>query len=256
MNFYFIKMALYASLFTWAVTALGSLNVLFFKKISNRIMQLMFGFSSGVMLAASFFSLIAPGIEMSNKLNQKSYLIVTGGVLSGFLLILLFDNLLTKINISKQSNRNNILLILAITLHNIPEGLAIGVAFGSLMYNIEGGTILSAWLLAIGIGLQNFPEGMAVSIPLRNDGVSRKKSFFYGQLSGMVEPISAILGVILVTVIKPILPYVLGLAAGAMIYVVVEELIPSGNETKIGKLCTIGVIIGFIVMMFLDLALS
>ena len=148
------------------------------------------------------------------------------------------------------------MLVLAITLHNIPEGLAIGVAFGTIATGLEGASLASAWILAIGIGLQNFPEGMAVSVPLRSEGISRKKAFFYGQASGMVEPISAVIGAILVTFIKPILPFVLGFAAGAMIYVVVEELIPEANSKKESHLGTLGIIAGFLIMMILDVALG
>ena len=245
MDFYYVKIAFYATLFTWFVTALGASMVFLFKKVSNKIMSLMFGFGAGVMIAASFFSLILPGI------------------LFGGLLIFLIDVFIPHMHINKETPEGissswsrKILLVLAITLHNIPEGLAIGVAFGTIATGLEGASLASAWILAIGIGLQNFPEGMAVSVPLRSEGISRKKAFFYGQASGMVEPISAVIGAILVTFIKPILPFVLGFAAGAMIYVVAEELIPSGKTSKKDKFGTIGVMIGFILMMVLDIALG
>lgn len=263
MVFYYLKMAFLATLFTWGVTAVGAGIVFIFKNISKKIMSLMFGFGAGIMIAASFFSLILPAIEFCEELSQLSYLVVTSGVIFGGLLIFIIDLILPHMHIEKEEPEGiktniskKLLLVLAITLHNIPEGLAIGVAFGTVMHNIEGATIWSAWILAIGIGLQNFPEGMAVSVPLRSEGVSRKKAFFFGQASGMVEPISAIIGVVLVTFIKPILPFILGFAAGAMIYVVVEELIPSGKTSKSDKYGTIGVMLGFVIMMFLDLALG
>lgn len=263
MNFFYIKMALYATLFTWFVTALGASMVFAFKKVSNKIMSIMFGFGAGVMIAASFFSLILPGIELAEKMNQISYLTVGVGFLAGGLFLFVIDIIMPHLHIKKEepegistSWSRKILLVLAITLHNIPEGLAIGVAFGTIATGIEGATLSSAWILAIGIGLQNFPEGMAVSVPLRSEGISRKKSFFYGQLSGFVEPISAVIGVVLVTLIEPILPFILGFAAGAMIYVVAEELIPSGKTSKENKYGTIGVMIGFLIMMILDIALG
>lgn len=263
MNFFYVKMALYATLFTWGITALGAMMVFLFKNISRKVMSLMFGFGAGVMVAASFFSLILPAIELATEMNQISYIVVSLGVVSGGILIFIMDLLLSYMQIrrnkddDKKSNfSKKLLLVFAITLHNIPEGLAIGVAFGSVMYGLLGANLNSAWLLALGIGLQNFPEGMAVSIPLRGEGISRKKAFFYGQASGMVEPISAMIGVILVTFIKPILPFILGFAAGAMIYVVAEELIPSGKTSKTDKFGTIGVLIGFVIMMMLDVALG
>lgn len=263
MNFYYVKLALYATLFTWLVTAIGAAMVFTIRKISNKIMSLMFGFGAGVMIAASFFSLIAPGVELAIEMQQISYLVVGLGFLIGALFIFIIDLLMPHLHLYKDkpegrssSWSRKVLLVLAITLHNIPEGLAIGVAFGSALAKIESASVASAWILAIGIGLQNFPEGMAVSIPLRTEGMSRRKAFFYGQASGMVEPISAILGVILVTIIRPILPFVLGFAAGAMIYVVAEELIPSGKTSKEDKFGTIGVIIGFVIMMVLDIALG
>lgn len=263
MDFYYVKLAFYASLFTWGITALGASIVFFFKKISLKVMSLMFGFGAGVMIAASMFSLILPGIEQAENIGQIPYLVVGLGVLFGGLSIYLFDLLIPHIPLNKEnvsleniSWARKILLVLAITIHNIPEGLAIGVAFGAVATNITGYTLASAWVLAIGIGLQNFPEGMAVSVPLRSEGLSRKKSFFFGQASGIVEPLSAIIGVVLVTLVRQILPFILGFAAGAMIYVVAEELIPSGKTSKKDKWGTIGVLFGFILMMVLDIALS
>lgn len=261
MDFLYLRKALLASLFTWFVTAAGAAMVFCFKKVNNKIMSLMFGFGAGVMVAASFFSLILPAIELAEKINQISYLTVGLGFLFGGIFLFLIDIMLPHLHIEKNSPEGlnstwsrKILLVLAITMHNIPEGLAIGVAFGSVASNTS--TLISAWLLAIGIGLQNFPEGFAVSMPLRSEGMSRKKSFFYGQASGIVEPISAVVGVILVTVVEPILPFILGFASGAMIYVVAEELIPSSKTSKENKYGTIGVMLGFLIMMTLDIALG
>lgn len=263
MDFYYVKMALLATLFTWAVTALGGAMVFAFKKVSEKVMSLMFGFGAGVMIAASFFSLIAPGISLADEMGQISYLVIGAGVLFGGIFIFLIDILIPHLHIKSDQPEGvtstwsrKILLVLAITLHNIPEGLAIGVAFGTVATGVSGATLSAAWILAIGIGLQNFPEGMAVSVPLRNEGMSRKKAFFYGQASGVVEPISAVIGAILVLFIRPILPFILGFAAGAMIYVVAEELIPSGKTSKENKYGTVGVMIGFIIMMVLDIALG
>ena len=254
MDFYYVRLALYATLFTWLVTALGGAMVFALRKVSEKIMSLMFGFGAGVMLAASFFSLLMPGISLAEELNQISYVIVGSGVLIGALFIFLIDIFLPHLHLKAEQPEGisstwsrKILLIVAITLHNIPEGLASGV---------EGASLSAAWILAIGIGLQNFPEGMAVSVPLRSEGMSRKKAFFYGQASGIVEPISAVIGAILVMFIKPILPFILGFAAGAMLYVIVEELIPSGKTSKENKYGTVGAILGFIIMMVLDIALG
>lgn len=252
-----------ATLFTWFLTALGASTIFIFKKINNKIMSLMFGFGAGVMIAASFFSLLLPAIELSETLNQNISLIIGLGFFTGCIFILFIDLFLPHMHIGKNETEGlsiniskKILLILAITLHNIPEGMAIGVAIGAASLNIDGATMSSAIILAIGIGLQNFPEGMAVSMPLASDGMSKKKAFFYGQASGIVEPISAIIGYLLVSLIRSILPFILSFASGAMIYVVVEELIPSGKTSDDSKLGTIGVIFGFTVMMILDLALS
>ncbi len=252
-----------ATTFTWGLTALGAATVFFFKKVNHKVMSFMFGFGAGVMIAASFFSLLMPGIELSENLNQTTWLIIGLGFFAGSIFILIIDLTLPHMHIDKNTPEGlksnfsrKLLLILAITLHNIPEGMAIGVAFGASSLNIEGATIYSAIILALGIGIQNFPEGMAVSLPLVSDGMKKSKAFFYGQASGIVEPLSAILGLILVTFVRKILPFVLASAAGAMIYVVVEELIPSGKNNTESKLGTIGAIIGFMIMMILDLSLS
>lgn len=254
-----IDLALYATLFTWGITALGAALVFFIKSVNPKIMSLIFGFGAGVMIAASFFSLILPGIELSKELGQIDFIIASLGFFSGGLFILVIDIIITKIEQAKNKEnvfKNKLLLIIAITLHNIPEGMAIGVAFGSSALGLGGSTIHDAWLLAIGIGLQNFPEGIAVSLPLIGEGISRKKSFFYGQLSGLVEPFSAIIGVSLVLLIRGMLPFILCFAAGAMIYVVAEELIPSAKLNSPDKMGTIGVLLGFVIMMILDIALG
>lgn len=263
MNSNSFVLTLLLTIFTWGLTALGSGSVFLFKKVNNRIMALMFGFGAGVMLAASFFSLILPGMELANELGQKTWLIIGLGFFIGSSFILLIDLFMPHLHIDKTEPEgvkshlsSKLLLILAITLHNIPEGMAIGVAIGAAFQNIEGSTLMNATILAIGIGLQNIPEGMAVSLPLASDGMKKGKAFFYGQASGFVEPISAIIGLLLVYIIRHILPFILAFASGAMIYVVVEELIPSGKSNKNEKLGTIGAIIGFTLMMILDIALS
>lgn len=251
--------AFLATCFTWLVTALGAAFVFFFKKIKKSIMDAMLGFAAGVMISASFWSLLSPSIEMAESLNLNPWLIATTGFLSGGLLLFLGDKLFTKLTETKENNNNikrSLMLIISITLHNIPEGLAVGVAFGSLAYNLEGATLVTACMLALGIGLQNFPEGTAVSVPLRREGFSRKKAFFYGQLSGIVEPISGILGALLVIKIRMLLPFLLAFAAGAMIYVVVEELIPESQSNEKKDLMALFTLIGFSIMMILDLALG
>lgn len=259
-NLTFTYQALIATTFTWMVTALGAALVFIFKKISKNIMDAMLGFAAGVMIAASFFSLLSPAVEMATNLNMIPYLITTIGFLSGGILLYIGDKLFDKIN-NKNKVKNNktkrcLMLIISITLHNIPEGLAVGVAFGSCFYNIDGATIAKACMLALGIGLQNFPEGTAVSVPLRREGLSRKKAFFYGQLSGIVEPISGVIGALLVIKMRFLLPFLLSFAAGAMIYVVVEELIPESQTNKKKDLMALFTLIGFSVMMLMDLALS
>ena len=253
--------ALLATTFTWFVTALGASFVFLFKKINKNVMDAMLGFAAGVMIAAAFFSLLSPAIEMANNLKLCAWIVCTVGVLFGGALLFVGDKVFDIIEKKKSLNNSSnfkrcLMLIISITLHNIPEGLAVGVAFGSLFYGLDGATTASACMLAFGIGIQNFPEGMAVSIPLRREGYSRKKSFFYGQLSGIVEPISGIIGAILVIKMRTLLPYLLAFAAGAMICVVVKELIPemaSGSHLNIG---TIFFAVGFSIMMVLDVALG
>jgi len=250
--------ALVATMFTWGVTMLGASIVLFFKKINKNIMDAMLGFAGGVMIAASFWSLLAPSIEMAESLNMTAWLVAFLGFFSGGVLLFIGDKIFDFY--SKKSNLNKYkritMLISSITLHNIPEGLVVGVAFGSLAYNLEGTTLLSACLLALGIGLQNFPEGTAVSVPLRREGISRKKSFLLGSLSGIVEPIAGVIGAILAMKIRTILPFLLAFAAGAMIYVVVEEIVPESQTNKRKDLMALFTLIGFSIMMILDVALG
>jgi zinc transporter, ZIP family len=263
------EQALLGTLFTWGLTALGASLVFFFKNIQRDMFNLMLGFASGVMIAASFWSLLAPAIEMADEQGVISWIVVAIGFALGGLFLFAADKIVPHVHFGFNHEKEglptrlkrNILLVFSITLHNIPEGLAVGVAFGAIQY-ITGDTTaatLSAIGLAIGIGIQNFPEGAAVSIPLRHEGVSRKKAFFLGQASGLVEPISGVLGAILVTYVSAILPYALAFAAGAMIYVVVEELIPEAQQKQTPKgahYATFGVMLGFIVMMVLDVALG
>lgn len=257
--------ALLAGIFTWAITALGAAFVFFFKKVNKNVMDAMLGFAAGVMIAASFFSLLSPAISMAENLNINPWLMVSLGFLTGGVLLFVGDKVFSIIE-KKQMKRDNnkikgsfkrsLMLVTSITLHNIPEGLAVGVAFGSLAYNLEGATMMGALMLALGIGLQNFPEGTAVAVPLRREGFSRKKAFFFGQLSGVVEPISALIGALLVIKVQFLLPFLLAFAAGAMIYVVVEELIPESQTNKKKDFMAFFTLIGFTVMMFLDVALG
>jgi ZIP family zinc transporter len=260
-----VLLALFATLFTWLVTALGSSMVFFFKSINKKILNSMLGFAAGVMIAASFWSLLKPAIEMAEENGTLAWVPALIGFLSGGAFLFLVDKLLPHLHMGltmdkaegiKTTWQRSILLVLAITLHNIPEGLAVGVAFGALANNPDAGILAGAIALAIGIGLQNFPEGAAVSIPLRREGISRIKAFNYGQLSGFVEPIAGVIGAYLVLTITPLLPYALAFAAGAMIFVVVEELIPESQIGAETDLSTIGAMIGFSIMMLLDVALG
>jgi len=260
-----VVLALAATLFTWAVTALGAALVFFFKTIDKRMLNLMLGFAAGVMIAASFWSLLAPGIAIAEEQGKPGWLPAVVGFLAGGLFLFLMDKLLPHVHFSKKTEeaegirtswRRSVLLVLAITLHNIPEGLAIGVAFGALTQNPSVEVLTTALVLALGIGIQNFPEGAAVSIPLRREGLSRWQAFKYGQASGMVEPLAGVLGALMVIYIDPLLPYALSFAAGAMIFVVVEELIPESQNGDKTDLSTVGAMLGFAVMMFLDVALG
>ena len=260
-----VILALIASLFTWWVTALGAALVFFFKNINQKVLNSMLGFAAGIMIAASFWSLLAPAIEMAADMGLPPILPAVTGFLAGGLFLYIVDKLLPHLHLGlkinqaegiKTSWQRSVLLVLAITLHNIPEGLAVGVAFGALGVVGTSATFKAAVILAIGIGIQNFPEGAAVSIPLRREGLSRVKSFMYGQASGIVEPISAVLGALLIVTVQPILPYALAFAAGAMIYVVIEELIPEAQQHCSSDYSTIGAMLGFAIMMFLDVALG
>ena len=247
-----IIQALLATLFTWAVTALGAALVFMFKKIHKNILDSMLGIAAGVMIAASFWSLLSPSIEMANVLKINIILSVAGGFLSGGLLLFIGDKFMNKMQNKSSNLKRTLMLIVSITLHNIPEGLAVGVAFGSTLYGLDGATLMSAWTLAIGIGIQNFPEGTAVSVPLRREGFSRNKSFIYGMLSGIVEPISGVLGALLVLKVRIILPFLLAFAAGAMIYVVIQELIPESQTNENKEVISMCTLIGFTIMMLLD----
>lgn len=259
MNLNYPIQALIASLFTWGITSLGAAVVFLFKKVNKNTMDAMLGLSAGVMLAATFWSLLSPALEMAENLKLISWLIVSLGVLSGGLLLFCGDKIfdrITKKKTNSHSIKRSLMLIFSITLHNIPEGMAIGVAFGSVFYNLEGATLAAAVMLAIGIGIQNFPEGSAVSLPLRREGMSPTKAFFFGMLSGIVEPISAVVGAILVIKVQVLLPILLSFAGGAMIYVVVQELIPESQTNKKKDLMALFTIFGFLLMMIFDVSLG
>lgn len=255
--------ALYATLFTWFLTALGASIVFFVKNMNRAFLDGMLGFTGGVMVAASYFSLLAPAIAMSGGDGFEKVLPASVGFLLGAFFLFGLDKVLPHLHINfketegvKSPWQKTTLLVLAITLHNIPEGLAVGVLFGGAAAGIPEASIVGAIVLAIGIGIQNFPEGIAVAMPLRRMGMSRRKSFLYGQSSALVEPIAGVLGALAVTFFTPILPYALAFAAGAMIFVVVEEVIPETQQDKHTDIATLGFIGGFVVMMSLDVALS
>jgi len=260
-----VGQALIATLFTWSVTALGAAFVFFFKSINRKVLDGMLGFAAGVMIAASYWSLLAPAIEMAEGGSLPAWFPATTGFLMGGFFLWIIDKILPHLHLGfprqeaegiKTSWHRSVLLVLAITLHNIPEGLAVGVAFGALASDLPSATLGGAIVLALGIGIQNFPEGTAVAVPLRREGFTRLKSFWYGQLSGFVEPIAGVLGAVAVILIKPMLPYALAFAAGAMIFVVVEELIPESQLEKNTDIATLGAMGGFAVMMTLDVALG
>ncbi len=260
-----ILQALIATCFTWGVTALGASLVFFFKTVNQKVLDGMLGFAAGIMIAASFWSLLAPSIEMAESMGLTPWVPAVIGFLSGGAFLWGVDKVLPHLHIGfptneaegiKTSWQRSILLVLAITLHNIPEGLAVGVAFGAIGANLPSATLAGAIALAIGIAIQNFPEGTAVSVPLRREGMSRGKAFWYGQLSGVVEPIAGVVGAVAVIMMRPLLPYALSFAAGAMIYVVVEELIPESQLNKNTDTATVGAMLGFAVMMALDVGLG
>ena len=260
-----VEQALYASLFTWGLTALGAAFVFLFKGMNRAFFDGMLGFTGGVMVAASFWSLLSPAIDMSEGEGFVKVIPAALGFLGGALFLYGLDKVMPHLHINfkkdeaegmKTEWHRSTLLVLAITIHNIPEGLAIGVLFGGSAVGFDGATIGGAIALAIGIGIQNFPEGIAVSMPLRRQGMSKWKAFNYGQLSAIVEPFAAVLGAWAVMTFQPILPYALAFAAGAMIFVVVEEVIPETQRDKYTDIAVLGFIGGFIVMMTLDVALG
>ena len=257
--------ALIAALFTWGLTALGAGVVFFFKDVSRRALDCALGFTAGVMIAASFWSLLNPAIALSEEMGMVKWVPALVGFLAGAFSMRLVDFLLPHVHLFgpmeeaegvKTSWRRTTLLVLAITLHNIPEGLAIGVAFGAVAAGYDSATLGAAIALAVGIGIQNCPEGTAIAVPLRREGLSRVKAWWYGQMSAAVEPVAAVVGALAVTMMRPMLPYALAFAAGAMIFVVVEEVIPESQSGGHGDLATIGTMVGFAVMMTLDVALG
>ena len=257
--------ALLATLGTWCLTALGAATVFCFRNPNPKTMNVMLGFASGVMIAASFWSLLQPAIERAeNTLSFPAWLVVSFGFLSGAIFMWLSDKIVTyarRESACRSEKRLNriLMLVLSITLHNIPEGLAVGVAFGALHANgYTTEALMGAMTIAIGIGLQNFPEGAAVALPLRREGYSRGRSFFWGQASGMVEPIAGVLGAAMVVYIEAILPFALAFAAGTMILVAVHELIPECQQNQDANpyFATMGIVCGFALMMVLDVALG
>jgi zinc transporter, ZIP family len=264
-GFHPVVQALLATLFTWGVTALGAATVFFVKTVNRKLLDSMMGFAAGVMIAASYWSLLAPAIEMSRSGTLPIWAPATIGFLAGGFFLGGLDRVLPHLHPGlplknaegvRTTWQRSILLILAITLHNIPEGLAVGVAFGAVAANLPSATLPAAIALAIGIGIQNFPEGVAVSLPLRGEGFSRLRSFWYGQLSAAIEPVAAVIGASAVLLFRPLLPYALSFAAGAMIFVVIEELIPESQNNGNTDLATLSALAGFAIMMILDVALG
>ena len=260
-----VVQALLATLFTWGVTALGAAAVFLTKEVSKKLLDSMLAFAGGVMIAASYWSLLAPAIEMSEGKGIPSWVPPAVGFLVGGVFMRAIDMVLPHLHIGLERSdaegiqtswRRSTLLVLAITLHNIPEGLAVGVAFGALAYGLPTASLAGAVSLAIGIGLQNFPEGFAVSMPLRREGVSPRKCFMMGQMSAVVEPIAGVIGAWAVMIAQPILPYALAFAAGAMIFVVVEEVIPEAQRSGETNITTMAAMLGFAIMMILDVALG
>lgn len=257
-----IILALMGGIFTWGITALGASMVFFFKTINQKILNATIGFAGGIMVAASFWSLLLPALEKSEELNISCISIVLGFSFGGlflyfadkFLPLMGWQNKIITHDTNKNNWRRMVLLVTSITMHNIPEGLAFGVAFG--LVGKDPTALAAAITLALGIGIQNFPEGAAVSIPLRREGISRRKSFLYGQFSGIVEPIAAVFGAWLAVSVETILPFALAFAAGAMIFVVVEELIPESQSTQNDHTGTFGIMLGFVVMTLLDILLG
>lgn len=260
-----VAQALLATCFTWGMTALGAASVFLAREMSRAMLDAMLGFAAGVMIAASFWSLLSPAIAMSEGGPVPAWIPAVVGFLLGGACLRGIDFVLPHLHLNapmrevegiNTSWRRSTLLVLAVTLHNIPEGLAVGVAFGALAVGIPEATLPAAIALALGIGIQNFPEGLAVAVPLRREGLSRLRSFWYGQLSGLVEPIAGVLGALAVVVARPLLPYALSFAAGAMIFVVIEEVVPESQRGGNADLATLGGMLGFAVMMTLDVALG
>lgn len=251
--------ALIATLFTWLVTALGAALVIFTRRVRPTLMDALLGFGAGVMLASSFWSLLSPGITLAADMGQTPWLVACAGLLCGGAILILGDLLLKRFlpkTPLADSRRRCWMLVTSITLHNIPEGLAVGVAFGALAFGATEAALLGAWMLALGIGLQNFPEGAAVSLPLRREGASRSRAFFLGQLSAFVEPVAGLLGALLALAVRQVLPFMLSFAAGAMISVVVAELVPESQRNPRRNLMTLSTMAGFALMMVLDVALG
>ncbi|PIU31624.1 MAG: ZIP family metal transporter [Syntrophobacteraceae bacterium CG07_land_8_20_14_0_80_61_8] len=260
-----VLQALLATLFTWLVTALGAAVVFTTRELNQKLLDGMLGFAGGVMIAASYWSLLAPALEMAAQSGQVPWLPAAIGFMAGGVFLRLIDWVLPHLHLGFPLDQaegiavrwqRSILLVLAITIHNIPEGLAVGVAFGAAAAGLPSADLAGAVALALGIGLQNFPEGIAVAMPLRREGLSRLKSFWYGQLSAVVEPIAGVLGAVIVLSSRAILPYALSFAAGAMIFVVVEEVVPESQASGNGDLATMSCMLGFTVMMILDVALG
>lgn len=259
-----VLQALLATLFTWGLTAAGAALVFLVRRENRLVLDVMLGATAGVMLAASFWSLLAPAIEMSEASGVPGWLPAAVGFALGAIVLRLADKILPHVHLGLPTTQAEglptklnraTLLVLAITLHNIPEGLAVGVAFGGAAHGLPAVSVTSAIVLAVGIGIQNFPEGLAVSMPLRREGMSRGKAFWYGQLSGAVEPIAGVIGAAAVLLWVPILPYALAFAAGAMVFVVIEEVVPEAQNSGNADASTLGAVAGFIVMMVLDVAL-
>ncbi|WP_347861110.1 ZIP family metal transporter [Salimicrobium sp. PL1-032A] len=256
--------ALLGTLFTWGMTALGASLVFFVKGGNQKFLDSMLAFAGGVMIAASYWSLLAPAIEQSSGGSTPEWLPAVVGFMLGGILLLFIDNIMPMVDLDRymsdiknvKAKNRTALLMFSMTLHNIPEGLAVGVAFGAVAADGSGAALAGAVALAVGIGIQNFPEGAAVSMPLYREGMGRKKSFMFGQFSGMVEPIAAVIGASAVLIIEPLLPYALSFAAGAMIFVVAKEIIPGSHEKGNVNTASMSLMVGFAIMMMLDVALG
>ncbi|MCE5298026.1 MAG: ZIP family metal transporter [Methanoregulaceae archaeon] len=269
MDFFFslnpTAQALIAGCFTWGVTALGASVVFFTRGFNQRLLDGMLGFAGGVMIAASFWSLLIPALDLAEEMAVITWLPAAVGFAAGWIFLMVLDRIIPHLHIGLPLERaegvpsslhRSTLLVLAITIHNIPEGLAIGVAFGAVAAGIPAATMAGAIALAIGIGIQNFPEGLAISMPLRRDGMSQYRSFYYGQLSAVVEPVAAVIGAAVVIFVRPLLPFALAFAAGAMVFVVIEEVVPESLQHGFEGTATGGFLVGFLIMMILDIGLA